>query len=471
MLSVSMLCGPVLASGNVSRERLEESRARQNADLLIVTGKLDGAEIGGLATLAAGVGVGIGAGVTYAVLHRKLVAQNKTLASQNERLLSRSEEVREFMSKARQGLEFAVTMSEQNDELETQKKALQSQVEKLEAEKQKLQRDRTYVNGINRKVEYENLRLKAINKTLQKEVDRAGAAWLAKYKTTGERLEDILRLEREQAAAVASKRGFYRLGDIYGEAQIDFLNQFIKENVKIPTVWGGRNNHYTIKEGAEKAFCEAFAPFTQKWNKIVNAKTILHKPKSGQSQLMMLLNEKTKIFERYLDIPLDRAIYHHEMVWETYEKEGIFKGYPLRSRESLGVYLKKVPTSTPAKSYLSIVGKKVVLKSLPAAVGVGLLGGAFAWANSQAQEQEILARVEENPSLWINLSDEDFERVVQSPKLAESYLAFNDALHELAQIPAAELQQALQDAQEYEQQQRTVEAQQLRRELTGRLAF
>ena len=37
-------------------------RARQNADLLIVTGKLDGAEIGWLAALAAGVGVGIGAG-------------------------------------------------------------------------------------------------------------------------------------------------------------------------------------------------------------------------------------------------------------------------------------------------------------------------------------------------------------------------------------------------------------------------
>ena len=76
MLSVSMLCGPVLASGNVSRERLEESRARQKADLLIVTNKLERVEIGALAALAAGAGAGIGAGVTYAVLHRKLVAQD-----------------------------------------------------------------------------------------------------------------------------------------------------------------------------------------------------------------------------------------------------------------------------------------------------------------------------------------------------------------------------------------------------------
>ena len=82
-----------------------------------------------------------------------------------------------------------------------------------------------------------------------------------------------------------------------------------------------------------------------------------------------------------------------------------------------------------------------------------------------------MARVEASPSLWMNLSDEDFERVAQSPKLAERYLAFNDALHELAQVPSAELQQALQEGEEYEKQQQTVQAQQLRRELTGRLAF
>lgn len=83
---------PCFASGNVSRERLEESRARQKADLLIVTNKLEGVEIGALAALAAGAGAGIGAGVTYAVLHRKLVAQDTEFQARTNEFEARTSE-------------------------------------------------------------------------------------------------------------------------------------------------------------------------------------------------------------------------------------------------------------------------------------------------------------------------------------------------------------------------------------------
>ena len=90
---------PCFASGNVSRERLEDSRAHQKADLLIVTNKLERVEIGALAALAAGAGAGIGAGVTYAVLHRKLVAQDTEFQARASEFEARTNEFQARLEK------------------------------------------------------------------------------------------------------------------------------------------------------------------------------------------------------------------------------------------------------------------------------------------------------------------------------------------------------------------------------------
>ena len=639
MLSVSMLCSPVLASGNVSRERLEESRARQNADLLIVTGKLDGAEIGGLATLAVGVGAGIGAGVTRAVLqkrlaqrmaqneeltgdvdfyrkysdpngelqtqlgnlrtqneeltgqNRELVARNEELAGQNRGLVARNEELAGQNKKLTGDVDFYRKYSDSNGELQTQlgnlrtqneelalknhqltqdvdvyrqyydqNKELQSQLENLRTrnkelvslnEKSRWENDHLrfehkeltkeagkYRWWYDRSLEYErqNSQLQTQNEGLRAENERLAArerklvtqngelalknsqltqevdfyrrfkansevqAQLEKLETENaqllaqngklqtqnvslqsdlvreeilreaqaaenrhlrkqwwdmtkaQRIDDILKLEQEYAVSLRNKGGkLLHLGDLYSQEQIYFLNQLVWQEAEIPSVIKYNGRAFAIKEGYEETFFRSVYEIynNSRWP---FKKEMVVTPKTGA--LFAMVYRKAEMMPELVG----------RWLTDQYSSGGI-------DFVVLKSYVKEVPVSAVAKSSLRLVGKKVVLKSLPAAVGVGLLGGAFAWANSQAQEQEILARVEANPSLWMNLSDEDFERVAQSDKLAESYLAFNDALHELAQIPAAELQRAVQEAQQYEKQQQIVRAQQLRHELTGRLAF
>ena len=432
MLSVSMLCSPVLASGNVSRERLEESRARQNADLLIVTGKLDGAEIGGLATLAVGVGAGIGAGVTYAVLHRKLVAQDTEFQARASEFEARTSEfdarTSEFQARTR---EFQVRTNE-----------FQAQLEKLKAKGVQLRRENNKLRASNARLQTDFTREVAVKEALAEENKR-----LVDARTRAHKINEILKIEHEYAA----KGGQWHLGDLYNSEQIRFLNWLVMEETEIPSVIKYQGRTFAIREGFDETFFRSIFVAYHRSRWALQKQTVIT-PKYGE--VFALVYKKAKSMPERVGSWL--AV--------KYSSDG-------PELAALRACVKEVPSSTVAKASLRLVGQKVSRKALPAVLAVGLLGGAVAWGNSQVQEQEILARVEENPSLWMNLSDEDFERVAQSDKLAESYLAFNDALHELAQIPAAELQQALQDAQEYEQQQRTVEAQQLRRELTGRLAF
>lgn len=425
MLSVSVLCGPVLASGNVSRERLEDSRARQKADLLIVTNKLERVEIGALAALAAGAGAGIGAGVTYAVLHRKLVAQDTEFQARTNEFKARTSEFDARTS------EFQVRTNE-----------FQARLEKLKAKGVQLRRENNKLRASNARLQTDLTREVAVKEALAEENKRLVAA-----RTRAHKINEILKIEHEYAA----KGGQWHLGDLYNSEQIRFLNWLVMEETEIPSVIKYQGRTFAIREGFDETFFRSIfvAYHRSRW---ALQKQMVITPKYGE--VFALVYKKAKSMPERVESWL--AV--------TYSSDG-------PELAALRACMKEVPSSTVAKASLRLVGQKVIRKALPAVLAVGLLGGAVAWGNSQVQEQEILARVEENPSLWMNLSDEDFERVAQSDKLAESYLAFNNALHELAQIPAAELQQALQDAQEYEQQQRTVEAQQLRRELTGRLAF
>lgn len=432
MLSVSMRCSPVLASGNVSRERLEESRARQKADLLIVTNKLEGVEIGGLAALAAGAGAGIGAGVTYAVLHRKLVAQDTEFQARANEFEARTSEFDARTS------EFQARTSE----FQVRTNEFQARLEKLKAKGVQLQRENNKLRASNARLQTDLGREVAVKEALAEENKR-----LVDARTRAHKINEILKIEHEYAA----KGGQWHLGDLYNSEQIRFLNWLVMEETEIPSVIKYQGRTFAIREGFDETFFRSIFSAYHRSRWALQKQTVIT-PKYGE--VFALVYKKAKSMPKLVG----------RWLTDQYSSGGI-------DFVVLKSYVKKVPVSAVAKSSLRLVGKKVVLKSLPAAVGVGLLGGAFAWANSQAQEQEILARVEENPSLWMNLSDEDFERVAQSPKLAERYLAFNDALHELAQVPSAELQQAVQEAQQYEKRQQTVEAQQLRRELTGRLAF
>lgn len=432
MLSVSMLCSPVLASGNVSRERLEESRARQKADLLIVTNKLEGVEIGALAALAAGAGAGIGAGVTYAVLHRKLVAQDTEFQARTNEFNARTSEFDARTS------EFQARTSE----FQVRTNEFQARLEKLKAKGVQLRRENNKLRASNARLQTDLGREVAVKEALAEENKR-----LVDARTRAHKINEILKIEHEYAA----KGGQWHLGDLYNSEQIRFLNWLVMEETEIPSVIKYQGRTFAIREGFDETFFRSIFVAYHRSRWALQKQTVIT-PKYGE--VFALVYKKAKSMPERVGSWL--AV--------TYSSDG-------PELAALRACVKEVPSSTVAKASLRLVGQKVSRKALPAVLAVGLLGGAFAWANSQAQEQEILARVEENPSLWMNLFDEDFERVAQSDKLAERYLAFNDALHELAQIPAAELQQALQNAQEYEQQQRTVEAQQLRRELTGRLAF
>ena len=439
MLSVSMLCGPVLASGNVSRERLEDSRARQKADLLIVTNKLEGVEIGALAALAAGVGAGIGAGVTYAVLHRKLVAQDTEFQARASEFEARTSEFDARTS------EFDARTSEfqaRTSEFQVRTNEFQARLEKLKAKGVQLRRENNKLRASNARLQTDLTREVAVKEALAEENKR-----LVDARTRAHKINEILKIEHEYAA----KGGQWHLGDLYNSEQIRFLNWLVMEETEIPSVIKYQGRTFAIREGFDETFFRSIFSAYHRSRWALQKQTVIT-PKYGE--VFALVYKKAKSMPERVGSWL--AV--------KYSSDG-------PELAALRACVKEVPSSTVAKASLRLVGQKVSRKALPAVLAVGLLGGAVAWGNSQVQEQEILARVEENPSLWLNLSDEDFERVAQSDKLAESYLAFNDALHELAQIPAAELQQALQDAQEYEQQQRTVEAQQLRCELTGRLAF
>lgn len=432
MLSVSMRCSPVLASGNVSRERLEESRARQKADLLIVTNKLEGVEIGALAALAAGAGAGIGAGVTYAVLHRKLVAQDTEFQARTNEFNARTSEFEARTS------EFQARTSE----FQVRTNEFQARLEKLKAKGVQLRRENNKLRASNARLQTDLSREVAVKEALAEENKR-----LVDARTRAHKINEILKIEHEYAA----KGGQWHLGDLYNSEQIRFLNWLVMEETEIPSVIKYQGRTFAIREGFDETFFRSIFSAYHRSRWALQKQTVIT-PKYGE--VFALVYKKAKSMPERVGSWL--AV--------TYSSDG-------PELAALRACVKEVPSPTVAKASLRLVGQKVSRKALPAVLAVGLLGGAVAWGNSQVQEQEILARVEENPSLWMNLSDEDFERVAQSDKLAESYLAFNDALHELAQIPAAELQQALQNAQEYEQQQRTVEAQQLRRELTGRLAF
>ena len=270
---------------------------------------------------------------------------------------------------------------------------------------------------------------------------------LVDARTRAHRINEILKIEHEYAA----KGGQWHLGDLYNSEQIRFLNWLVMEETEIPSVIKYQGRTFAIREGFDETFFRSIFVAYHRSRWALQKQTVIT-PKYGE--VFALVYKKAKSMPERVESWL--AV--------TYSSDG-------PELAALRACVKEVPSSTVAKASLRLVGQKVIREALPAVLAVGLLGGAVAWGNSQVQEQEILARVEGNPSLWMNLSDEDFERVAHSDKLAESYLAFNDALHELAQIPAAELQQALQEGEEYEKQQQTVQAQQLRRELTGRLAF
>lgn len=185
MLSVSMLCSPVLASGNVSRERLEESRARQKADLLIVTNKLEGVEIGALAALAAGVGAGIGAGVTYAVLHRKLVAQDTEFQARASEFEARTSEFDARTS------EFQARTSE----FQVRTNEFQARLAKLKAKGVQLRRENNKLRASNARLQTDLTREVAVKEALAEENKR-----LVDARTRAHKINEILKIEHEYAA-------------------------------------------------------------------------------------------------------------------------------------------------------------------------------------------------------------------------------------------------------------------------------
>ena len=87
-----------------------------------------------------------------------------------------------------------------------------------------------------------------------------------------------------------------------------------------------------------------------------------------------------------------------------------------------------------------ILGDRVIVKVLPLAAVAGVIGG-WAWLSQSQKEEKMLQRVQQNPAMLLNLSDEDFALVSESEKLSEQYLAVCQGLHSLAQLPQASIKQ------------------------------
>ncbi len=117
-----------------------------------------------------------------------------------------------------------------------------------------------------------------------------------------------------------------------------------------------------------------------------------------------------------------------------------------------------------------VVGKYFLsIRNVVSIVAAGALLGAMSWTN-KLSEQEIMARVEENPALFFNLSDEDLKRIEKSEKLTNKYMEFCDHIHEIASLSSDDLHNMFQQSHHMLQQEKALAKQHIIREIEAAIA-
>ena len=106
---------------------------------------------------------------------------------------------------------------------------------------------------------------------------------------------------------------------------------------------------------------------------------------------------------------------------------------------------------------LGKVGKMVFKKSLPL-VAVGMFLGV---STAQANDAEILSRIDANPVLLLDVDDQTFEAILQSPALVERGLEVYDAWQRVNELTPEQSQTLLQEAEREEQKIKTLRNQQV----------
>lgn len=110
------------------------------------------------------------------------------------------------------------------------------------------------------------------------------------------------------------------------------------------------------------------------------------------------------------------------------------------------------------------VGVKVLGKAMKKVVVFAALV-ALTQVPSSAEEQEVLARVDANPALLLQATEQDLSVIAQSPELSNRFLSACALVTQINELPDEDLEILGEDAQAYKQQQKRLMQQQINRDL------
>ena len=110
------------------------------------------------------------------------------------------------------------------------------------------------------------------------------------------------------------------------------------------------------------------------------------------------------------------------------------------------------------------VGVKVLGKAMKKVVVFAALV-ALTQVPSSAEEQEVLARVDANPALLLQATEQDLSVIAQSPELSNRFLSACALVTQINELPNEDLEILGEDAQAYKQQQKRLMQQQINQDL------
>lgn len=239
--------------------------------------------------------------------------------------------------------------------------------------------------------------------------------------------------EAQQAASKGLEKGaFYPAGKL-GKANIEWLNGRLESwknshIYEVPRVFSVSNSlAYRVKAGAEKEFEQKAAAVYFDYIKglRITEHTLLPAGETG------------------LDVYLKglRAEFDQIMTRSVHEG-GALRGYVSKVTSKGGEKALARAMKGASPKAVGRVGVFYANKFLPL-IPLALV---WAWAAPGADE-DAAVRMAVTPSLLIDLTDEQFEKVVSSEKLSKQYVLVSDALHQLARLPDDEMAFVVREAQ------------------------
>lgn len=433
-LSVALTTGSAFAGEGYSRQDLEEVRSQQQTDISLMRHKLGNnyslEDV--LWFVGAGLmGVGVGAGVSAAIFsHKSAPKQFPANVA-----VSDTPAAAEFFERgaALEGIsakEVASAPAVHTNVQEILEEGAAA-VKTATAEAPVAFDPTVYVKQPAKPIDYQKM---------------SPSQW---EKISGNRIDEIFDLDVQFAEAAKSQKRTWYPASWLGEDNIRFLQNVLDRslsNVEIPAVFPVqqkrsvsdavygylRNPHkypmaanqtvFVVREGQEQAFAKEVRALMQKYR----------------------FNANTRIGVNLYKLDLHGVLSLVDLLVISDDLTNTIQKQLLKGNEALLKCVETVPLSSVAKGgqfSFKMAGKTLVKKMGLPAFMLGLIGGSVSLWNRSADEKEVLARVEQNPTLLLGLSDEDFERVTSSEELSRKYVQVSQALHELAVLPSQELQE------------------------------